>query len=182
MANGNFTFELTINQVDEFARRRLDWLVVNDKQPQVQLYINLKDKPDHCLLLLHTELVQDPVNYIKAIDLPFEHVDSRKANKRDHREVILHKSDWEIWRQNLVTLMYTSNHTNNIDLPVLKRGALAEAYQRFTPWLQDVTNDSNHCRLYLAPDSRTYILEPKTEIWPELVGKTIAFTGSKPGN
>ena len=56
VANGNLTFELTINQVDEFARRRLDWLVVNDKQPQVQLYINLKDKPDHCLLLLHTEL------------------------------------------------------------------------------------------------------------------------------
>ena len=78
--------------------------------------------------------------------------------------------------------MYTSNHTNNIDFPVLKRGALAEAYQRFIPWLQDVTNDSKHCRLYLAPDSRTYILEPKTEIWPELVGKTIAFTGSKPEN
>ena len=96
VANGNLTFELTINQVDEFARRRLDWLVVNDKQPQVQLYINLKDKPDHCLLLLHTELVKDQVSYIKAIDLPFEHVDSRKANKRDHREVILHKRDWEM--------------------------------------------------------------------------------------
>ena len=81
----------------------------------------------------------------------------------------------------MTTVIYRDNK-DNIDLPVLQKGALEEAYGQFIPWHQDVTNAASHCRLYLAPDEKTYILEPKTKIWPELIGKTIAFIGYQPGN
>ena len=65
------------------------------------------------------------------------------------------------------------------DLPVLRPDALDQAWQRNLPWYQLVTGPS--CRLFLAPDRKTYILDPLTQIWKELVNNTIAFTGPKAG-
>ena len=180
VADGNITMELHMDQIDELSSRRLDWLVVNNKSPQIQLYVNVRNKPNHCLLLLHNGFISDPVKYIETSELPYETIDSKRGSKREWREILIENVDWETWRENLVGLL-TATASNEIDLPILIEGALEEAKLLALPWLQDVTQEDDHCRLFLVPDYCTYILEPNTRIWGELVGGTICFTGQSPG-
>ena len=83
VVDNNITMELHMDRIDEFSRRRLDWLVVGNKSPQIQLCANVRNKPDHCILLVHKDFISDPVDYIQRNELQYDTVESKKGRKRE---------------------------------------------------------------------------------------------------
>ena len=93
VVDGNITVELHMDRIDEFSSRRLDWLVVGSKSPQIQLSVNVRNKPDHCLLLVHKDFISDPTDYILRNDLPYDKVESQKGRKHEGGEILIEVCD-----------------------------------------------------------------------------------------
>ena len=135
---GYITAEKLVSEVEEFEDKRIRWMQMTDRgylPPQVQVFVNLKNYPDatydpreifkvkfNARLMPKRETTLEVLG-VKVIDFDWP------RDVRTPAQAYGRISQWSLW-QGMFRLLLASVNDDDVDLPCLRDGAMAEATER----------------------------------------------------